>query len=125
MGNTPEPTPLREALVRWLFPKGLDHPGHWSLTNEGAREIARAALATPPATLAAERLRRDFAASVHDPYFAIEGPLLLDAALAAERKATVKRIREVIETGAGTQWGPETPVTLWSIYAVLDAEAER
>ena len=56
--TTPEPTPLQEALVRWLFPKGLDHPGHWSLTNEGAREIARAALATPPAALDVERLAR-------------------------------------------------------------------
>lgn len=36
---------LREALRKWLFPKGFDHPGTWSLTNEGAAAIARAAFA--------------------------------------------------------------------------------
>jgi hypothetical protein len=69
---------LRAALREWLFPKGFTHPGHWSLTNEGAAAIARAALArpaTPPLDWQAALTEHDRQASMGSHLFDESCPL--------------------------------------------------
>ena len=90
---------------------------------------------------AAERLREWLARRGFDNGMFADGmafPLELDAALAAEHRATVQRIRAALNGPGFTRWAtvayaddptllnaPEWAVDEAALLAILDAEAER
>lgn len=70
---------------------------------------------------AAERLRSELVVGVDEPDEPARA--LLDEALAAERRATVERIREAYELAVSNLYGGAPDEA--NVRAILDAEAER
>jgi hypothetical protein len=88
-------------------------------------------IVTPPTTPtvgsggnpAAERLRKRFGGQIMltENRKPIDAGWMIDAALAAERRAVVERIRDQLPTGP--QFGPAELIDASEVRAILDSEA--